>query len=107
MASVKAAMVARLIVHPFYRGRSLGYGRPGHAPGPTLSFLEANVSVVTSAGDRLAGDEVVEGGLCVIALGGHHLEDGPAVADFLLHREDCALRRGLLDDRRDRHLGHR
>src|SRR5439155_868514 len=29
------------------------------------------------------------------------------VADFLLHGKDCALRRGLLDDGRDRHLGHR
>src|SRR5262245_6512176 len=107
MASVKAAMDARLIVHPFYGGRSLGYGRPGHAPGPTLSDLEANVSAVTSAGDRLAGDEVVEGGLGVVALGGYHLEDRLAVANFLLHGEDCALRRGLLDDCRDRHLGHR
>src|SRR5262245_2035539 len=79
-----------------------GYGRPGHAPGPVLSVLEANVSVVTSAGDRLAGDEVVECGLGRIALDGHHLEDGPAVADFLLHGEDRALRRGFLDDRRDR-----
>src|SRR5215475_6672521 len=78
----------------------LGFRRPDHAFGPAFLVLEEKVSAVTSAGDRLAGDEIVEGGLCRIASGGHHLEDRPAVADLLLHGEHRALRRGFLDDSR-------
>src|SRR5262245_33758574 len=60
---------------------------------------------VRSATGRFAGCQVVERCFRCTALDSHHLEDGLPVADFLFHGEHRPLRRSLLDDRGDCHLG--
>src|SRR5882762_10066129 len=60
-----------------------------------------------SAARRLTADQIVEGWLDRIALNDHHFEDRLAAANFLLNGQDGALRRSLLDNRGNGHLGHR
>src|SRR5437762_13429185 len=55
----------------------------------------------------LSSHEVVESSLRRVALCGHHLKNGLAIADLFLHGKDRALGGGFLDDRRDGHFGHR
>src|SRR5215813_11971307 len=61
---------------------------------------------VRSATGRFAGCQVVERCFRCVALHSHYLEDGLPVADLFLHGEHRPLRRSLLDDRGDCHLGH-
>src|SRR5262245_61336260 len=77
------------------------------SPRPPVSVARHPTTSRFLAGCRLAGDKVVERGLNRIALDYHHFEDGLAVANFLLIRQDRALRRRLLDNHRKRRLGHR
>src|SRR5713101_2604462 len=59
-----------------------------------------------SVGRGFAGHKVIRDDLDRVAPRGHDLENRFAVAYLFLHRKDRALRRGLLNDRRDRYLGH-
>src|SRR5262249_16088227 len=71
---------------------------------PSVHWVQ---SLLSSAGCRLPGGEVVESWPDCMVLNHHHFENGLAAANFLPNGQDRALRRSLLDDRRNPDLGHR
>src|SRR6516164_5501896 len=82
-------------------------GTPRKSNASLLSLLSIGSRLLSSAGCRLPGGEVVECWPDRIVLDHHHFENGLAAANFLPNSQDRSLCRSLLDDCRNPDLGHR